>query len=82
VIVYLDSSALLRLILREPGALDLADLARCESILSSELLAVECPRTLDRLRLQGSLSVEEAQGDSVTAGDRSADVVTPPFLAA
>ena len=30
------------------------------SIDSSELLAVECPRTIDRLRLQGSLSTEEA----------------------
>lgn len=59
-IVYLDSSALLRLILREPQALDLADLRSSESIISSELLAIECPRTLDRLRLQGSLSIEEA----------------------
>jgi predicted nucleic acid-binding protein len=59
VIVYLDSSALLRLILREPQAIDLADLRSCESIVSSELLAIECPRTLDRLRLQGSLMVEE-----------------------
>ena len=58
-IVYLDSSALLRLILREPQALDLADLRACESIVSSELLAIECPRTLDRLRLQGSLTTEE-----------------------
>lgn len=59
-IVYLDSSALLRLILREPQALDLADLHACESIVSSELLAIECPRTLDRLRLQGSLTTDEA----------------------
>jgi uncharacterized protein len=59
VIVYLDSSALLRLILREPQAIDLADLRSCESIVSSELLAIECPRTLDRLRLQGSLTVDE-----------------------
>ena len=59
-IAYLDSSALLRLILREPGALDFDDLRSCESIISSELLAVECPRTIDRLRLQGSLSTEEA----------------------
>lgn len=59
-IAYLDSSALLRLVLREPGALDLAELTSRESIISSELLAVECPRTIDRLRLQGSLSTEEA----------------------
>jgi predicted nucleic acid-binding protein len=60
VILYLDSSALLRIILREPGALDLSLLHSAESILSSELLAIECPRTIDRLRLQGSLSVQEA----------------------
>ncbi len=59
-ILYLDSSALLRIILREPGALNLSLLRSAESILSSELLAIECPRTIDRLRLQGSLSVEEA----------------------
>jgi len=60
VIVYLDASALLRLILREPQALDLSGLRSCESIVSSELLAIECPRTIDRLRLQGSLTVDEA----------------------
>jgi len=60
VIVYLDSSALLRLILREPQALDLAQLRSCESIVSSELLAIECPRTLDRLRLRGSLTMDDA----------------------
>ncbi len=59
-ILYLDSSALLRIILREPGALNLSLLRSTESILSSELLAIECPRTIDRLRLQGSLSLEEA----------------------
>jgi predicted nucleic acid-binding protein len=58
--LYLDSSVLLRIILREPGALDLSVLHSAESILSSELLAIECPRTIDRLRLQGSLSLEEA----------------------
>ena len=59
-IAYLDSSALLRIILREPGALELKELRSCESIISSELLAIECPRTIDRLRLQNSLSTEEA----------------------
>ena len=58
-ILYLDSSALLRIILREPGALDVARLRSSESILSSELLAIECPRTLDRLRHSGSLTVDE-----------------------
>jgi predicted nucleic acid-binding protein len=58
VIAYLDTSALLRLVLREPGALD--ELRSCESLVSSELLAVEALRTLDRLRLQGALSIDEA----------------------
>ena len=52
-IAYLDSSALLRLILRQPGALDLKKLRSGESIISSELLAVECSRTIDRMRLHG-----------------------------
>lgn len=59
-IAYLDSSALLRLILRERGAVELEVVKSWESIISSELLAIECPRTIDRLRLQGSLSTEEA----------------------
>ena len=55
---YIDTSALLRVILREPGALD--DLRSYETLVSSELLAVESVRTIDRLRLQGALTVEEA----------------------
>lgn len=55
---YLDTSALLRLVLREPGALD--DLRAYAALVSSELIAVESARTLDRLRLQGALTVEEA----------------------
>ncbi len=57
-IAYLDTSALLRLVLREAGALE--DLLSCESLVSSELLAVEALRTIDRLRLQGGLSLDEA----------------------
>ena len=55
---YIDTSALVRVILREPGALD--DLRSYETLVSSELLAVESARTIDRLRLQGALTVEEA----------------------
>jgi len=58
VTAYIDTSALLRVILREPGALD--DLRSYETLVSSELLAVESARTIDRLRLQGALTVEEA----------------------
>ena len=57
-IAYLDTSALLRLVLREPGALE--ELRSCEALVSSELLAVESLRTIDRLRLQRALSAEEA----------------------
>lgn len=57
-IAYVDTSALLRLVLGEPGALD--ELRSCEALVSSELLAVESLRTIDRLRLQGALSAEEA----------------------
>jgi predicted nucleic acid-binding protein len=58
VIAYLDTSALLRLVLGEPGAL--AGLRSSEALVSSELIAVESLRTIDRLRLQGALSAEEA----------------------
>jgi predicted nucleic acid-binding protein len=57
-IAYIDTSALLRIVLREPGALD--DLRSCDRLVSSELLAVESARTIDRLRLQGVLTGEEA----------------------
>lgn len=63
-IAYLDTSALLRLVLGEPGALD--ELLSAEALVSSELLAVESWRTIDRLRLQGSLSAEEAASRRAT----------------
>lgn len=55
---YVDTSALLRVVLREPGAVE--DLRNYDRLVSSELLAVESARTIDRLRLQGSLTTEEA----------------------
>jgi predicted nucleic acid-binding protein len=55
---YIDTSALLRLVLREPGALE--DLQSCDALVSSELIAIESARTIDRLRLQGALTVDEA----------------------
>ena len=57
-IAYIDTSALLRVILREPDALD--DLRTYDGLVSSELIAVESARTIDRLRMQGALSMEEA----------------------
>jgi len=56
-IAYIDTSALLRIVLREPGALD--ELRSYDTLVSSELIAVESARTLDRLRLQGSLTADE-----------------------
>jgi predicted nucleic acid-binding protein len=55
---YVDTSALLRIVLREPGALD--ELRSYDGLVSSELMAVESARTIDRLRLHGSLSADEA----------------------
>ena len=57
-IAYIDTSALLRAVLREPGAL--VDLRSYDGLVSNELIAVESARTIDRLRLQGSLTTNEA----------------------
>ena len=59
-IAYIDTSALLRIVLREAGALD--ELRSYDGLVSSELIVVESIRTIDRLRLQGSLTAEEAAG--------------------
>lgn len=63
-IAYIDTSALLRIILREPGAL--VELRTYDGLVSSELIAVESARTIDRLRIQGSLTADEA-GERVRA---------------
>ena len=57
-IAYLDTSALLRIVLREAGALD--DLRTYDGLVSSELIAVESARTIDRLRNHGALTMDEA----------------------
>ncbi|MCC6162121.1 MAG: type II toxin-antitoxin system VapC family toxin [Acidobacteria bacterium] len=57
-IAYVDTSALLRTVLREPGALD--DLRTYDRLVSSELIAVESARTIDRLRNQGTLTLDQA----------------------
>ena len=66
-IVYVDTSAFLRLVLAEAGAL--AELSSSEGLVSSELLAVESFRTIDRMRLQGALSPEEAASRRATVAD-------------
>jgi len=55
---YVDTSALLRLVLGEPGAL--AEVAEADRLVSSELLAVESRRTIDRLQRMGTLPEDEA----------------------
>ena len=66
-IAYVDTSVLMRLVLREPGGLD--DLRSYDALVSSELLGVESYRTVDRLRLQGVLSIEEAAVSVRTIGE-------------
>ena len=55
---YIDTSALLRLVFREAGALE--ELRSYDSLVSSGLIAVESCRTIDRLRFGGTLTTEEA----------------------
>jgi predicted nucleic acid-binding protein len=82
VIAYVDTSALLRIVLREPGALD--ELRSYDALVSSELIAVESARTIDRLRLHGSLSPEEAAARlrTITEWLEAIDLVLlrPPVL--
>lgn len=66
-IAYVDTSVLLRVVLRERGALE--DLQSYDGLVSSELIAVESARTIDRLRLQGALTLEEAAARSRAVGD-------------
>ena len=81
-IAYIDTSALLRIVLREPGALE--NLRSYDGLVSSELIAVESTRTLDRLRLQGSLTAEEAASRVRTVNEwlEAIDLVLirPPIL--
>lgn len=79
---YIDTSALLRLVLREPGALE--DLRSYDALVSSELIVVESARTIDRLRLQGALTLAEAGARRRTVTDwlEAIDLVLlrPPVL--
>ena len=56
--LYVDTSALLRVVLGEPGAL--GELRQADSLVSSELVGVESRRTIDRLVRLGDLPAEEA----------------------
>ena len=54
---YVDSSTLLRVVLKEPG--EPSSWSRISMPISSELIRVECLRTVDRARLRLSLHDEE-----------------------
>ena len=56
-IAYIDSSVLLRVVLRQPNALKQWPVI--EQGIGSALVEVECLRTLDRLRLTEELSDDE-----------------------
>lgn len=81
-IAYIDTSALLRIVLRESGALE--ELRTYDGLVSSELIAVESARTIDRLRLRGSLATDEAAIRLRTLGEwlEAIDLVLlrPPVL--
>jgi predicted nucleic acid-binding protein len=51
VIVYLDSSVVLRPLLAQPGQLQ--SWGKWTAAYSSEILGIECRRAIDRLRLEG-----------------------------
>jgi predicted nucleic acid-binding protein len=52
-IVYLDTSVVLRFVLQQPGTL--VGFGKWERAYCSELLTVEARRVLDRIRLEGAL---------------------------
>lgn len=55
--VYVDTSVLLRVVLAEPGRL--REWTRIRRAVSSELIGVECRRTIDRARIRLHLPDEE-----------------------
>ncbi len=57
VTAYVDSSVVLRRLLRQPGEIE--NWSRWNSIVTSELMQVEALRSLDRLRVMQRLSVSE-----------------------
>lgn len=54
---YIDSSVLLRIILKEPGKI--SKIHKFSELISSELIRVECMRVLYRYRLLSMLNDEE-----------------------
>jgi PIN domain len=56
-IVYLDTSVVLRVLLAQPGKLSVW--GQWEAAYSSELMGVECRSVIDRLRLEGLFDDEQ-----------------------
>lgn len=79
---YMDSSAILRLILGEPDGFTGWD--RCSVRVASVLAEVECLRTLDRIRLTNRLSAKEtvARREALFHILETMEVVdlTPPII--
>ena len=65
-IAYIDSSVILRVVLGQPG--QLPEWGSVLTGISSALTEVECARTIDRLRLLGKLTPEQAVdcGDAIS----------------
>lgn len=57
-IAYLDSSVILRVVLRQPARLP--EWNKIAKGVVSRLAEVECMRTMDRLRLAGNLTIEQS----------------------
>lgn len=68
-ILYLDTSVLLRLVLGEADGLPIDHVRSAELLVSSELLGVESRRTVDRLRVQGQLTHDEAAVRLIVVSD-------------
>ena len=81
-IAYLDTSALLRVVLRESSAIE--DLRTYRWTRLSELIAVESARTNHRLRHQGALTMDEAAERTALVNEwlKAVDLVLlrPPVL--
>ena len=81
-ILYLDSSIVLRVLLRQPRPLHAW--GRWTRAHASEILHVEACRAIDRLRLEGALDddgVADARGDLVSIEEGLAIIpLSPPVL--
>ena len=66
-IVYLDTSVVLRPLLDQPGKL--AVWGKWEHAYSSELMGIECRRVIDRLRLEAVFNDEEIARTMVQLGE-------------